>query len=464
MGFLPLALALLAFGDRQRRRLAITFAAGALVFLFFALAGHTPFYRPFFEFLPLLNKIRAMGMVFYLVAFPLALLAGIGMDRVLTRAVPVKAVVIVSGAFAVFALLGAAGGLQGLAESLAVPGRVDAAAANAPALRLGALRLLLFVALGGGALWATASGRINARIATAGLLSLMAVDLWSIDRQFYEFSPRAKTLFASDSVTSYLQQVRPPYRVLDAGDSYGYSILMAYRIPIATGYHGFELQRYDELGGKDTGWNQLISPNLLDLLAIRFVILPKAQAVPGYHQVVAETATAFGTTAVLFERDTVPAYARVILTATKVPEAQTVPTVLDRRFPVSSLLLLPDTSTAITAALSQSLPASRVTASVREWAPGSMNVALDGADSTAGHLLVSENWYPAWHAEVDGKPASIRRADHTLLSVDVPPGARSVRLWFDSRTYAKGKIVSLVALLFAAGMIGTPMIGRQRGT
>jgi hypothetical protein len=164
------------------------------------------------------------------------------------------------------------------------------------------------------------------------------------------------------------------------------------------------------------------------------------------------------------ERDTTPAYARVILAAAKVPEAQAVPTVLDPRFPVSGLVLLPDTSTATTAALNQNVPASHVAATVSEWAPGAMTITLDGTDTAAGHLLVSENWYPDWHAEVDGKPATVRRADHTLLSVDVPQGAHRVRLWFDSPTYAKGKLISLIALLFAAGMIVGPMLAGRRPT
>src|SRR6185436_14521719 len=103
-----------------RRRLVMAFAIGALVFLFFSFGGHTPFYRPFFEFLPLLKKIRAMGMVFYLVAFPLSVLAAIGFERVLARTVPLRTLLLVVGGFTAFALVGAIGGLQGLAEALAL--------------------------------------------------------------------------------------------------------------------------------------------------------------------------------------------------------------------------------------------------------------------------------------------------------------------------------------------------------
>jgi uncharacterized membrane protein YfhO len=77
-------------------------------------------------------------------------------------------------------------------------------------------------------------------------------------------------------------------------------------------------------------------------------------------------------------------------------------------------------------------------------------------------LLVSENWYPDWRATVDGKPGTVRRADHTLISVDLPPGAREVELVFDSPTYAKGKMVSLAALLVALLMTAVPMVMARR--
>ncbi len=462
VGFLPLALAALALGDRARRRLVIAFGVGALFFLLLSFGGHTAFYRPFFEVLPLLNKIRAMGMVFYLVAFALCVLAGIGMDRVLARTVPRRTVLAVTGGAALFALLGAVGGLQGLTESLALAERWAAADANASFLRAGALRLLVFVVLGGGVLWATVAGRLARPAATAALVVLAAIDLWSVDRAFYTFSPRADVLFADDAVISHLRQVRPPFRVLDAGDSYGQSILMAYRIPVAMGYHGFQLQRYNELAGAGEGWRNLLSPTLLDLLAIRFMILPGPQDVPGYHQVVGPTSTAFGTTAVLYERNTLPPYARVLPASVKASDEQVVPTLADPRYPVNGVALLPDTSTAISPPARPPFPASSVSATVTDWRPGAMTIALRGRDSTAGHLLVSENWYPDWRAEVDGRAATVRRLDHTLLGVDLPAGAREVRLRFDSPYYANGKLLSALSLLAAAGMILLPIIRRRR--
>jgi uncharacterized membrane protein YfhO len=87
-----------------------------------------------------------------------------------------------------------------------------------------------------------------------------------------------------------------------------------------------------------------------------------------------------------------------------------------------------------------------------------MTVLLQGTDPRSGHLLISENWYPDWQATVDGKPGVVRRADHALLSVDLPSGAREVRLRFDSPAYAEGKLITLGALLVACGMVIVPML------
>lgn len=456
VGFLPLALAAFALGDRNRRRLVVAFALGGLFFLLFAFGGHTPFYRPFFELLPLLKKIRAMGMVFYLVAFALSVLAGIGLDRVLARAVPIRTILLVSGGIAAFALLGAIGGLQGLAVTLAIPERLDAVDANAPFLRAGAMRLLVVAVLGGAILWASATGRFSRRIALAVLTAFAAVDLWSVDRAFFEFSPRARVLFADDAVTAHLRSVPMPYRVLDAGNSYPQSILMAYRVPVALGYHGFQLQRYNDLVGVRTGFDNLQTPNVLDLLAIRFLILPKTMTVQGYHQVVAPTPTAFGTTAALYERDTLPAYARVLPMSARLTDDQTLATLVDSRFPVSRVALLPDSATPTSPAARQPFAAPTVAATVRSWRPGAMSITLTGTSVTPGHLLVSENWYPGWRAEVDTKPVPVRRLDHTLIGVDLPPGAREVTLHFEAPSYERGKLISILALVVAVGMILVP--------
>ena len=158
-----------------------------------------------------------------------------------------------------------------------------------------------------------------------------------------------------------------------------------------------------------------------------------------------------------------PPYARVVAAAAKVPEPQLVPTVVDARFPAASVVLYPDTAS-LSPDSTGSAPAN-FTDLRRGGELGTREddaSALPGTDSKPGYLLLAENWYPDWHATVDGKPAQVLRADHTLLSVVLPSGAREVNLAFDSPTYRKGKMVSLLALLAALAMAGIPALtGRK---
>jgi hypothetical protein len=436
---------------------------GATVFLLFAFGGYSPLYRALFNVLPYLSKIRAMGMVFFLSAFFLSVLAGIGLDHLLSGKASARKALIVAGAFAFFALLGVTGALQSMAVALASPERASAAQMNAGELQSGSVRLLLFTILSAVALWLIVAKRVVPLAGTAAILLLSIADLWSVDREFYEFSPRAGVLFRNDSITTYLSKVPKPYRVLDAGNAYlQSSILMAYGIPSVLGYHGFELRAYDELGGKSNGWQNLLTPNVLDLLSVRFLILGQSMSVPGFHEVVAPTTTAVGNPAVLYEKDSIPDYARVMLSAAKVPEDQEMGALVNPRFPFDRVALYADTSTETADSIVQPVPKSAMRASVSTWAPGRMTVSLSGADARPGHLVIAENWYPDWHATVDGKTAIVRRVDHALLGVDVPPGSRQVELWFDSATYARGKWLSTGALLVALLMIAIGVTRERR--
>ncbi|HEU4474161.1 MAG TPA: YfhO family protein [Gemmatimonadales bacterium] len=91
-----------------------------------------------------------------------------------------------------------------------------------------------------------------------------------------------------------------------------------------------------------------------------------------------------------------------------------------------------------------------------------MRIALEGSDSRPRYLLVSESWYKDWHARVDDTPAPVHRADHALMAVVIPPGAKEIALHFTSPEYAQGKVISLLALLAIAGLYGRTLLARRR--
>ncbi|HEU5169687.1 MAG TPA: hypothetical protein VFU46_04065 [Gemmatimonadales bacterium] len=460
-------LAALGWGDRGRRPLLVATGAIAALFLLVALGGHTPFYRLWYEVMPMMTKVRAPGMAFLLVALPVSLWAGIGVDRLLRADVSRRALGIGAGVLGGIALLGAVGALQPLATVLAPAEQAERVAANADALRAGAVRLLAIVVATAAVLFAVARGRLRGAGAAGALAALVAADLWSVDRRFFEYRDPAHRLFETDEIIARVKQQPGPFRVLDLpppGGVYYPSQLMAHRIPSVLGYHGNEIRFYDELLGGKNVWANLGSQNLLDLVATRYIVLPGEQSLAGWHKVLGPVLATPSRPAVLYERDTAVAWARVLPAAVKVPDAQAPAALADPRFPSGRVAVLSDTAAvALEPLRAGQLPEFAATrAEVADWSPGRVRIALNGQDSKPTYLVVSESWYPDWHASIDGKDAVVHRMDHALLGVVLPPGAREVRLWFDSARYRQGRAVTAVALLLTLTLLASPAWGRRR--
>ncbi|MGE0354740.1 MAG: YfhO family protein, partial [Gemmatimonadales bacterium] len=448
---------LLAFGDRKRKPLILALAGIGTLFLLIAFGGHTPFYRLWYEVMPFMKKVRAAGMAFYLVALPVSVLAALGVERVLRREVHWRTVLIPVAGLSILGLLGVVGGLQTVAGAFVAPEQTGQLAANAEFLRAGALRMLVFVVLSGFVLWAILRGMFRGWVPVLALALVVTGDLWSIDRLFFHYSPPAAELFREDPVVSRMKQDTPPFRVWDPRGIYPGSFLMAYDLQYMVGYHGNEVRFYDNLlGGKLSGWPNQDNPNLWDLLALKYIIFPQSIPIPGYHEVLGPATTNRGLPAVLYQRDSSIQYVRVLAAAAKIPDDQLIPTVLDPRFPADRLVLYSDTaSVSPTPLRGSAIPASPVSARLLEWRPGEMRIALDSAATTPQYLLVSETWFPDWHAAVDGTEVPVLRGDNALLSVVIPPGAREVRLWFRDSVFPRGKAVTWASL----GLTGLLLLG-----
>ena len=79
---------------------------------------------------------------------------------------------------------------------------------------------------------------------------------------------------------------------------------------------------------------------------------------------------------------------------------------------------------------------------------------------------MSENWYPDWHATVDGQPAQVVRAQFSLMAIPVPAGARQIELTFASAAYRRGRMVTLAMSALLALLLlvdGVARLRRPRG-
>jgi Bacterial membrane protein YfhO len=165
-------------------------------------------------------------------------------------------------------------------------------------------------------------------------------------------------------------------------------------------------------------------------------------------------------------KPSVPApYAWVTPALVKANEQQTLPTVLNAKFDPATVAVF-DTAADVTPAKLTAVPKPLdITTHVTGYAPGHVTMDLSAPAPAGAALVVSENYYPGWHATVDGKPvATIGRADYSLIGVALPAGATHIELSFDDAAYETGKKVTLAAialtLLLTAG--GVAADRRQR--
>ncbi len=90
---------------------------------------------------------------------------------------------------------------------------------------------------------------------------------------------------------------------------------------------------------------------------------------------------------------------------------------------------------------------SRRTAAARitNYSPGAIRMEADAARNSI--LTLSENFYPGWRAEIDGKPGVILRANYSFMGVALPPGRHTVELDFAPAWGVWAPAASIVAVL-----------------
>lgn len=469
LGATVVILAILAWGPAERRRVLGALAGIGVLFLLVAFAAYTPFYRVWYEVMPFMKSVRAAGMAFFLPAFVACVMAGLGLDRLLRGTVTSRRVLTAAGSLAILGVLGVTGVLQAVAEAVASPERLPAAMANADALRLGALRLLAVSLAAGGLFWAIQSRRVAGALAAGCAALLLTVDAWSIDRHFASYKPPAAISFGGDALTRRMQETPLPFRVWQPAGVYSGlgvyppSWLMAYRIPTLLGYHGNELRTFDDLLGGKNEWRNQVHPGLWNLFGVRYLLLNQPQEIPGFTKVLGPEPTVLGGEGYLYEADAPPPYVRVMAGAIKIPEAELATTAADPRFPVTEVVLLSDTSSAVVEPIGDSIPAAAsVVPQVAHWEPGLIRVTLEGSDPRQTYLTVAENWYPDWTATVDGNPVPTLRAQNSVLGIQLPSGAREVEFRYVSRHHGRFKGVSLAASLAACLLLVVPGLRERR--
>ena len=479
------SLFLLGLGLTSRRRGFRWFWIGTLIVsLLWALGGNTPFYHVVYALVPGTKFFRAPSTMLFLIGFSVSVIAALGAEELVIRGVSRRYVAGWLIGAGVVALLASIGGFTNLARVISaswgaeVDEKIDA---NSAAVIIGAWRSFLVIALAALLAWMMDRRRLDARAAAWAFIGLLAIDLFSVEKQYWLFSPRASVLYHTDPALEYTKQQPEPGRVLTypfrgIDQMLLYDGPMSHGIRLVTGYHGNEIGRYQHLcgGSPDTRCDEriLFSPSFWRHENVRYLYtdadtsairqISAALELPPLQLLVGPVTDAAGAIVYLYRLpgDNPPAWLAPVFV--KAPADQALAAVLNPQFDPTRVAVL-DTNSQIPAKQLQTLPpALSIPARVTHYAPGDIQVELASSPPAGTALIVSENYFPGWTALADGRSARVDRVQYNLIGVELPAGTKRIDLRFDDRAYERGKVVTLVAMAIALSLIVIGMLTPRR--
>ena len=138
-----------------------------------------------------------------------------------------------------------------------------------------ALRSFIFIAVAFGLVWSYSKKKVNVMVFSVGLLALILVDLWGVDKRYLNTksfvdkqSVQAPALRDVDS--SILRDKDPDYRVIDLTKDIKSDMVTPYFHKSLGGYSAARLKRFEEL--IDNQFAKKINVQVLNMLNTKYVI------------------------------------------------------------------------------------------------------------------------------------------------------------------------------------------------
>ena len=481
LGITVLVLALFGLLGRRRRGLRWFMGGLSLVWLLFALGTHTPVWRIFYEVVPGISLFRVPAIAAFLVNFGAVTVFALGVED-LVRVSPSPGRFLAGrrgrlltgflGLLLLGLILQASGVLGNLWTSvvydIADPRKLAALTAATPFITRGFMIALLTGGLTCAAVWATMEGRIPLTAALAAITLLVAIDLGRIDRAFIRnWDYHAWT--APTANTRFLEQRRDsgaeaPFRVADLrieGTNDQNVDLAMYGLDIIAGHHPNDLARYRRLlglqGSQSRGANTA-HPNVLRMMNVKYLVLSGTP--PPGAQPVSSARTDYGDEAV---------YAYPGLDRAWIAEEVVV---MEDDDAALARILSPDFDPAREAILAAPLTSGEELGGrgegAVEWQVFEPDERVLEVSTTGPALLIiSENWFPGWVAEVNGQPTEVHRANLTLQALRIPAaGEHTVTMRFTAPTFRRALWISAGAAVVVLALLASPhlrgLAGRRR--
>ena len=443
---------------------------GTLSTLALILMIAAPVYVHVTKYVPVLQSIREVSRAGVLFVFAASTLAAIGMNLLLTSnpermqrfgrvflktAILVTGVVLISGAAALFAVrMGWAADDQGRGLRAFASRAIFNFSGQFWPVDVWILLPIVFSGIVISILWLAARLRLSRELLFAALLVLVVVELALNGRQFNSTHDRSR-VFPPTETTRLLQGL-PPGRVLvTPGDLESNrrvnsgekkiiappNTLLAYSIPTLTGKDQLFPRSYRELCSivePQENLSHIVfdrdSHPVFDLLSARYILTHESAAAPANSKLLR-------TTEGLSIYENLKALPRAFIAkesiqATTLAELKSI--VEDQQIDLREKVILEVPGDLESVEWSKSIDSDQV-----EIVHDRRNeVRIQVRTDTGGFLVLSDNYYPGWTATIDGAPAEILKANHTMRAVKVSAGEHMVSFAFSPAILQQAEYLS----------------------
>ncbi len=484
VGLIVLLLAGVSFFGGAQKPLRFFMVALGGTALLFALGGHTPVWRIFYEVVPGIELFRSPSLAIFLFGFSAATLMAFGVERLLDLEAkrsetdwtgPGRFLWGASAVVIMGFLIAASGALSAFWSSVVYRDMSDRAAqtlANAePYIVRGFMIAVILAAATAGVAWGLRTARLAPLGAIIALGVLLSVDLIRVDVPFIQ--NQDFTMFrAADPNIEFLlerQAAEDPFRVFSMSGGNGQDVRPGmFGLELAGGHHPNDLGRYRELigmTGSDLPINLLTSANVLRMLNVRYLLWPDQFGAPADQDVlppaVRDNLRQLSQTTIqsrpyesVYEFPDLPR-ARLVSDVAVLPDDQAVQYMLSSEF-----------DPALQVVLSEPLPieltGGQVTGSV-EWIERNNNdMTLRVSADRPAVLILADNWFPAWRARIGEEEVPVLRANHSLRAIPITAGEHTVQFYYESDELGWSLRLTMLSLALVVGLIGLDwMVGRR---
>jgi Bacterial membrane protein YfhO len=437
LGALVVVLLVLGFRYGRSDRYWWFFLGLAVFTLTLAFGGNTPLYRLYYEILPGTQRFRAPAISFFVFSLSAVAMAAITLERLAKARDDLAA----DEASAVRNWLA---GIVGIAVLGVVVAAASSGADPRDAARVAGFgRFALFTALICGAVWFWFQERLRHLAFLVAVATITVVDLWIVDRNFFETVPPPEVTFAPDDVVGFLLAQPQPFRTWALPFPQAYqgngNYLMLYDIEQAGGEHGNQLQRFNEFAGAGeevyVDWsNYLEAENFLRASNIRYIISLAELQTPFLREV-------HRGSALIYEN------LNVLPRAYLVGEVRTTADTTAALTALAQPTFDPATTAVVYRNAPLDLPSGPLEASAEVVEHEPDRVVVRATASRPALLVLADNYFDGWRATVNGVEATIERTNHTFRGVVVGEGESEVVFEFHPTDLYTGLYIYLAGML-----------------